>query len=163
MTPDGRASGALRRAVSELLRGGNAHVTLWQAAEGLPKALRGRRPEHVPYSVWEVLEHMRIAQEDILRYTLDPSWRSPSWPEGYWPERRSEVPDAVWTGTLDGIERDLNELIELVESGDTDLTAQIPHGGDRTYLRQALVAADHNAYHLGQVVTIRRALDAWEA
>jgi hypothetical protein len=158
-----RDSGALRRSVSELLRGGNAHVTLWQAAEGLQPPLRGRRPERVPYSVWEVLEHMRIAQEDILRYTLDPSWRSPSWPEGYWPDRRSDVPDAVWTATLDGFEQDRNELIELFEDPGTELTAQIPHGGDRTYLRQALVAADHNAYHLGQIVTIRRALDAWES
>lgn len=151
----------LRQGVADLLRGGHAHVTLDQALEGLPAEQRAERPDGFPYSVWEVLEHMRIAQEDILRYTLDPDWRSPPWPEGYWPERPGAVDDETWSATHDGFVRDRDALIAMVQDPQRDLAGLLPHGEGRTYLRQALVAADHNAYHLGQIVAVRRALGAW--
>ena len=103
---------------------------------------------------------MRVTQEDILRYTLDPDWVSPNWPDEYWPTA-TEVTDEVWQRTLENFEKDLAEVKALATSPDTDLTATLPHGEGRTYLRQVLLVADHNAYHLGQVVDVRRALDDW--
>ena len=152
---------AEREAVATLVQGGHAHLGVERAVANLGADNRGRRPEALPYAVWELLEHMRIAQEDILRYTLDPAWSSPPWPDGYWPEPRHSVDDATWSTTLDGFLADRNELVELVLDPATDLGAELPHGGGRTYLRQALVAADHNAYHTGQIVAVRRALGAW--
>ena len=157
----GASAAVLRRTVVALLRGGQAHVTTAQALDDLPHDLRGARAEELPYSVWEQLEHMRIAQEDILRFTSDAGWSSPSWPEEYWPEHRREVDDATWVRSRNAFERDLDELIALVEDSDIALTDEIPHGEGRTYLRQALLTADHNAYHLGQIVLLRRALGAW--
>ena len=163
MSPVAPSERALRRTVVALLEGGSAHATLEQALDDMAPEQRGRRPSGVPYSIWEQIEHMRIAQEDILRYTLDAGWKSPPWPQGYWPEPREHVDDATWDRTISAFERDLEELIELVEDGATDLTAEVPHGEGRTYLRQALLVADHNAYHLGQIVVLRRALRAWKA
>ena len=150
-----------RNDVAALLQGGHAHVGLEHAVADLRAGDRGRRPKDLPTSVWELLEHMRIAQEDILRYTLDPAWSSPSWPEGYWPEPLHPVDDETWSRTLDGFLADRKELVELVLDPATDLGAELPHGEGRTYLRQALVAADHNAYHTGQIVAVRRSLGAW--
>ena len=161
MSTGERSNPVLRRTVVALLRGGNAHVTLEQALDDLVPEQRGRRPSDLPYSVWEQLEHMRIAQEDILRYTVDPAWESPPWPEGYWPKPHEDVDEATWDRTRSGFERDREELVELVQDDGTDLTAEIPHGEGRTYLRQALLTAEHNAYHLGQIVVVRRALGAW--
>jgi hypothetical protein len=111
--------------------------------------------------VWDLLEHLRLAQVDILRYTLDAGWRSPAWPEGYWPAPAEEVEDAAWDASLARLRAELDEVCRLVEDPARDLTAAIPHGEGRTYLRQALLVADHNAYHVGQVVQIRKALGAW--
>lgn len=152
---------AERDAVAALLRGGHAHMDVEDVVAGLPAAARGRRPEAMPYAVWELLEHMRITQEDILRYTLDPSWSSPPWPEGTWPEPRDPVDDPTWSETLEGFLADRRELVALVQDPGIELGAELPHGEGRTYLRQALVAADHNAYHTGQIVAVRRALGAW--
>ena len=104
---------------------------------------------------------MRIAQEDILRYTLDPEWRSPQWPEGYWPDPRKKLTPAMWTSTVKRFFADLEQVKSLVRDRKIDLTAPIPHGEGRTYLREVLLAADHNAYHAGQIVLIRRLLGDW--
>ena len=101
---------------------------------------------------------MRLAQEDILRYTLDEKWISPPWPEGYWPEDNDELTAERWAETLSGFAADLAEVIALVQEGRRDLTAMIPHGEGRTYLRQILLVADHNAYHTGQIAFIRKVL-----
>ncbi len=103
---------------------------------------------------------MRIAQEDILRYTLAPGWRSPKWPEGYWPRTKRPTP-AEWKASVAGFGRDLDEVIALARDPKRDLTARIPHGEGRSYLRQVLLVADHNAYHLAQIVTARRLLGDW--
>jgi hypothetical protein len=150
----------LRLALLQLLTGGHAHVTAEKALAGLDPGLRGRRPKPEVHSVWEELEHMRTAQEDILRYTLDPAWTSPEFPEGYWPAR-AEPTEAMWSSAVSRFRADLNELSGLVRDPKRDLTAKIPHGEGRTYLRQVLLVADHNAYHLGQIVQARKLLGAW--
>jgi uncharacterized damage-inducible protein DinB len=150
----------LRENLVELLLGGSAHITVQEALRGIDPKLRNVRPAGMR-SVWEVLEHMRIAQEDILRYTLDPNWRSPEFPEGYWPEDPQKMTEGEWSKTLDGFLADLEEVIRLVRDEGTDLLAEIPHGEGRTYLREVLLVADHNSYHLGQIVQIRKALGDW--
>jgi uncharacterized damage-inducible protein DinB len=152
----------MREALVALLTEGHAHVTLDKALADLPPELRGRRPANGIHSVWEELEHMRIAQEDILRYTLDQGWESPDWPQGYWP---SEAPadDAAWKASVAQFRADLEEFCALVRDGARDLTARLPQGQGRTYLRQVLLVADHNAYHLGQIVQTRKLLGSWPA
>lgn len=151
----------LRESLLSLLTKGNAHVTVEKALEGLPPELRGRRPAAGVHSVWDELEHMRIAQEDILRYSLDPAWESPDWPAGYWPQE-GQPTDEAWARSASGFQADLSEVCALVLDPARDLTARLPHGQGRTYLRQVLLVADHNAYHLGQIVQARKLLGAWK-
>jgi uncharacterized damage-inducible protein DinB len=152
----------LRQNLVELLRGGQAHLTPEQALSGLDPALRNARPSDGLHSVWEELEHMRLAQEDILRYTLDGSWVSPDFPEGYWPKTTETLTEEAWEASVAAFFADLEEVIKLAQHLDVDLTAEIPHGaGGHTYLREILLVADHNAYHLGQIVQTRKALGAW--
>jgi hypothetical protein len=151
----------LRETLAALLTGANAHTTAEEALQGTSPRLRAVRPRG-GHSVWELLEHMRIAQEDILRYTLDPKWESPEWPDGYWPAARSKPSAAAWRKSVEGFRRDLKATVALVRNARRDLTAPIPHGEGRTYLRQILLIADHNAYHAGQIVAARKALGDWD-
>ena len=153
----------LRKNLLELLDGGNAYTPLKTILADLKPKNRAIRPGGSPHSIWEELEHMRIAQEDILRYTLNPKWKSPSWPEGYWPEETGRVSATQWASSVKHFFDDLEELRSLVRNPDFDLTSELPHGEGRTYLRQVLLAADHNAYHTGQIVILRRLLDDWPA
>lgn len=150
----------MRHALIELLSKGNAHVTVARALDGLPAALRAWRPAEGIHSVWEELEHMRLAQEDILRYTLDQGWVSPEWPRGYWPPD-APPDDKAWEASRKAFQADLDEVCALVRDPARDLTARLPQGEGRTYLRQVLLVADHNAYHLGQIVQARKLLGAW--
>lgn len=152
---------ALRENLVELLRGGHAHTTTEKALKDVKPELRNTRPADGLHSVWEELEHMRRAQEDILRYTLDPAWQSPEFPEGYWPAKTDGVTDEMWAASVESFFADLEELIRLTENTEIELTAKIPHGEGRTYLRQILLTADHNAYHLGQLVQTRKTLGDW--
>ena len=152
---------ALRRTLEELLRGGQAHATTEQALEGLDPPLRGRKPAPGMHSPWEELEHMRIAQEDILRYTLDPEWESPPWPGGYWPPAGEEATEEAWAEARDGFFRGRAEVLDLAGDPSRDLTALLPHGEGRTYLRQVLLVADHNAYHTACIVQARKLLGNW--
>jgi uncharacterized damage-inducible protein DinB len=150
----------MRDALIELLTKGNAHVTVAKALDGLKPELRAKRPAEGIHSVWEELEHMRIAQEDILRYTLDQGTVSPEWPQGYWPS--DDAPDdTAWEASRRAFQADLEEVCALVRDPARDLTARLPQGQGRTYLRQVLLVADHNAYHLGQIVQARKLLGAW--
>ncbi len=151
----------VREQLVALLTGEHAHASVLHAIEGLPPGLRGGRPQAAVKSAWEELEHIRIAQEDILRYTLEPGWVSPKWPEGYWPPRAESVGDAQWESSASRFEADLQAVCALARDSRYDLTARIPHGEWRTYLRQILLIADHNAYHAGQIVQVRKALGAW--
>ena len=153
----------LREHLTSLLSGRGAHLD-WKAAfDGIPTTLHGVRPSGMPRSVWELLEHMRIAQWDILEFSRDRKHVSPDWPAGYWPET-SEPPNAkAWEQSLKLFARDLGAMQKLVANPKTDLFARIPHGTGQTVLREALLVADHNAYHLGQVVFVRRLLGAWKS
>ncbi len=151
----------LRQNLVEMLRGGQAHVTAEQALADLPSALRHARPATGGHSIWEELEHLRLAQEDILRYTLDPAWISPPFPAGYWPPVTEYLTEDIWAASVAGFLADLEAVIQLALDPAVDLTAELPHGPGHTYLREILLVADHNAYHLGQLVQTRKALGAW--
>jgi uncharacterized damage-inducible protein DinB len=153
----------LRKNLVELLQGGQAHASLEKALKGLKAESRTARPVEGLHSIWEEFEHMRIAQEDILHYTLDAGWKSPPWPEGYWPATTDEVTDQMWSDSVSEFFADLQEMIDVAQDSGLDLTAKIPHGEGRTYLRQIMLVTDHNAYHLGQIVQIRKALGDWQA
>jgi len=152
----------LRAGLVELLRGGNAHAGWEPALKGLAPEHRGARPAPGLHTIWQLVEHVRLAQDDILRYTLDRDWRSPEWPEGYWP--KTQRPNGrEWGVSLAAFRRDLESMVELANDPKLDLSAEIPHGEGRTYLRQVLLVADHNAYHLAQIVDARRLLKDWKS
>ena len=154
---------ALREHVLYLLRGGGAHANFESAVKGLPADLRGKRPKGAAHSPWEILEHMRIGQSDILEFSRDAQHVSPEWPGGYWPKTPAPPNAAAWTRSVRAFAADLEALCALVEAKSTDLYARIPHGSGQTILREALLVADHNAYHLGELVLVRRLLGAWGA
>jgi hypothetical protein len=150
----------LREHLVGLLAGGHAHADFDTAVKGLPAALRTRAPKGLPYSPWQILEHMRIAQWDILEFSRDRSHRSPRWPEGYWPEEKTPS-ESAWRRSLAQFRSDLETMQDLVQDPSTDLYARIPWGDGQTILREALLVADHNSYHLGELVVARRLLGAW--
>jgi hypothetical protein len=154
---------ALREHVVYLLKGGGAHVHFMDAVEEFPEAKRGAFVAELPHTGWQLLEHLRIAQWDILEFSRNPKHASPGFPEGYWPKTPVPPDDAAWKKSVEAFQHDLQEMIKLVKNPKTDLCAKIPHGEDQTILREALLVADHNAYHLGQLVDLRRALGAWPA
>lgn len=151
----------LREHVRYLLRGGGAHVDFEAAIAGLPSQLRGKKPAGLPHTPWQLLEHMRIAQWDILEFSINPKHVSPDFPSGYWPNSDAPPDSRAWDKSVAGFRRDLKAMRKLVSAPSTDLLARIPHGDGQTILREALLVADHNAYHLGQLVTVRRLLGAW--
>jgi len=145
-----------------LLRGGGAHVSFEKAIAGLPSGLRGVKPPNLPYSAWSLLEHLRIAQWDIVEFSVNPKHVSPAWPDGYWPESDAPPSDAAWKKSVQQFRRDLKRMQALVADRHTDLYSPIPHGDGQTILREALLVADHNAYHLGELVAVRRLVGAWK-
>ncbi|HYL84513.1 MAG TPA: DinB family protein [Candidatus Angelobacter sp.] len=152
---------ALREHLVYLLKGGGAHVHFMDALQGFPEAKRGAFVTGLPHTGWQLLEHSRIAQWDILEFSRNPKHVSPGFPEGYWPKTPLPPDDAAWTKSVEAFQRDLQEMIRLVQNAKTNLYAKIPHGEGQTILREVLVLADHNSYHLGQLVDLRRALGAW--
>ncbi len=147
---------ALRDHLLSLLSGGNAHIDFEDFFAGFPEERCGQRIEGLPYTPWQVLEHMRIAQRDILEFCREKNHASPKWPEGYWP-KATEIGDAtLWRETVATFRGDLKQMENLVSDLSTDLFAKIPHGTGQTILREALLVADHNAYHLGALVVIGR-------
>lgn len=154
---------ALREQLTELLEKGNAHSSWRDVLNGIPEAMRGTKPPRAPHTAWQLLEHMRIAQWDILEFSRNPKHVSPKFPQGYWPDTEMPPSLTAWETSIKAFERDLAEMKELVRNPKTNLFARIPHGDGQTILREALVLADHNAYHLGQIVLLRRMLGAWTA
>ncbi|MBI1917519.1 MAG: DinB family protein [Planctomycetes bacterium] len=153
---------ALREHLLYLLRGGGAHLSFDDAIADLPAELRGAKVSGVPHTPWHLLEHLRLAQWDILEFSRNPKHVSPSFPDGYWP-RSDAPPDAdAWDRSVTAFRADLKAMQDLVADPATDLLARIPRGEGQTILREALLVADHNAYHLGQLVMLRRALGTWE-
>lgn len=153
---------SLRQHLLELLTGGHAHAKFEDAIKGLPAKLRGTKPENFPHSFWMILEHLRIAQSDILEFSRNEKHESPKWPEGYWPKEDAPPTDTAWNRSVKQFESDLNAMKDLVKNPKTDLFAKIPWGDGQTILREALLVADHNAYHVAQLVDVRRLLGAWE-
>ena len=156
-----KAEDSLRQHVLKLLRGGNAHLNFDAAVADLAPALRGARPSGAPHSPWELLEHLRLAQWDILEFSRNPKHVSPEWPQGYWPASPEPPGPKAWEQSLAAFRADLKAMERLVANPRTDLHARIPHGDGQTILREALLVADHYAYHLGQIVLVRRLLGAW--
>jgi hypothetical protein len=161
MPPDTTA--ALREHLLYLLRGGGAHLDFEAAVADLPPALRGGKPAGQPHTPWRLLEHLRIAQWDILEFSRNPRHVSPPFPDGYWPAGDGPPDGDAWDRSLDAFRADLQAMQDLVADPATDLFAPLPHGQGQTVLREALLVADHNAYHLGQLVLVRRLLGAWPA
>jgi hypothetical protein len=152
----------VREQIIQLLQGGHAHLTFDKAIEDFPKKLRGAKPAGAPHTAWELLEHMRIALWDIVEFSVDAKHVSPTWPEGYWAKTEKPPSDAAWKKSIASIKRDLLRMRKLIENPATNLYAKIPHGTGQNILREALLVADHNAYHIGQLVFLRRLLAAWK-
>jgi hypothetical protein len=152
---------ALREHLLYLLRGGGAHLDFEKAVAGLPDELRGARPPGVPHTPWRLLDHLRIAQWDILELSRNPGHVSPPFPEGYWPQGDAPADPGAWDRSVAAFRADLRAMQDMVADPATDLFAPLPHGEGQTVLREALLVADHNAYHLGQLVVVRRLLNAW--
>jgi hypothetical protein len=153
---------SLRQHLIDLLASGNAHANFDRAVKDLPADLRGKRPKGAEHSPWEVLEHLRIAQSDILEFSRDSKHKSPEWPGGYWPTTQAPPDEQAWDKSVRAFRKDLKAMCDLAADESTDLFARIPHGDGQTILREALLTADHNAYHLGELVLVRRLLGAWK-
>ncbi|MGN6179929.1 MAG: DinB family protein [Mucilaginibacter sp.] len=146
--------------LTRLLLGGTAHASLKKALKGLPAELRGAKPDKMPYSIWQLVEHIRIAQWDMLNFCLDPNHKSPKWPDEYWPQDAAPQNDAAWDESIEQINKDMDEFIGHLEH--SDLYEKLPGGNGQTVLLEALQLADHNAYHIAEIVVIRRLLGAWD-
>jgi len=153
----------MRENLVKLLKGGQAFAPFETVLENVNPDLRNKRPAENIHSIWENLEHIRIAQEDLLKYSIDPEWKSPVWPEGYWPNNKEKIDDEKWKNSLSSFYNDREELIKLLLDEGVDITSKIPHAKGHTYLREILIAAEHNAYHLGQILTTRKLLNDWKS
>ena len=151
----------LREQLLALLRGGDAHMTFDEAVAAFPLTQINAYPPHVPYTPWHLLEHLRIAQWDILEFIRTPTYVSPPWPEGYWPSREARTDAQGWARTIAAFQADLRALQELVADPATDLVAPLPHAPEYTILREILVVADHNAYHIGEFAILRQVMETW--
>jgi hypothetical protein len=150
----------LVKELTSLLLGGSSHADLKKALKGLPASLRGEKPDKLPYSIWQLVEHIRIAQWDMLNFCLDPNHKSPKWPDEYWPKEAAPKNDEQWLESVEQINNDLDEFIGHIEH--SDLYKQIPGGSGQTLLLETLQMADHTAYHVAEIIVIRRLLGAWD-
>ena len=152
---------ALRAQLAGFLDWKDAHASFDAAVDGITPELRGRQPDGLPYSPWQLLEHMRIAQHDILDFCRNPSYAEMKWPDDYWPKDPGPPGPTAWDESLAAFRRDREAMQQLVQDSSVELFATIPHGSGQTYIREALLVADHNAYHVGQLVAVRRLLGIW--
>ncbi|HEY9777248.1 MAG TPA: DinB family protein [Planktothrix sp.] len=144
----------------KLLEGGSAHASFKDAIKRLPAEKRGVVTNKLPYSIWQIVEHIRIAQWDMLEFSKDASHESPDWPDGYWPKEAAPANDAAWKKSVKQIDSDREEFINLMKQ--SDIYKPIPHGDGQSILREAMQIADHNAYHTADIVVIRRLLGVWK-
>ena len=154
-----KVESALREHLVALLRGGHAHLSFDQAVEGFPVERAGVRPTGLPHSAWELLEHMRLAQEDILRFSQSADWVSPPWPNGYWPKSPEPASEGEWAASIAHYREDLAEFEAMLLDPNQDLYARFPWGEGQTLLREAFTIADHLSYHLGQLVLVRKLVE----
>lgn len=151
----------IRQQLSALLEWGDAHVTLETAVDGMPEKMRGVRPSPFPHSAWELVDHIRRTQADILDFCVNPGYEQPNWPADYWPSSPEPSQADDWSLCVQQIQRDRTLLRELALNPRIDLTADIPHGSGQTYFRELVLVADHTSYHIGQIVALRRFLGEW--
>jgi uncharacterized damage-inducible protein DinB len=156
-------SAALRAQLAKILDWRDAHADFDAAVADIPPALRGTRPAGAPYSAWELVEHLRIAQHDILDFCVNAAYEEMKWPDDYWPKSPEPPNGTAWDASVAAVRHDFAELKRLAADPAIDLFATIPHGTGQTYLRELLLVADHNAYHVGQLVLLRRLLGDWPA
>lgn len=152
---------AIRNHVIRLLDWQDAHVSFDAAVEGIPAALRGVQPQGLPYSPWQLLEHLRLTQYDILEFCRNPAYVEPKWPDAYWPHSIAPAVPEAWDESINQFRSDREALKQLAANPELELASKIPHGSGQTYLRELLLVADHNAYHIGQLVAVRRLLGIW--
>src|SRR5215471_16388266 len=152
---------SLREHLLNLLSGESAHASFEGAVQNIPATVRGKRPKGAAHSPWEVLEHLRITQRDILEFIRDPKYVSPDFPAGYWPSAQAPTDDKAWDKSVTAFRADLKIIAELTAKESVDLLAPLEHAPDKTILREVLLVADHNAYHLGELVLLRRILGTW--
>jgi DinB superfamily len=153
---------SLRTELDKLLSGRGAHADFDAAVASFPAELYGTKPTGAPHSAWELLEHLRLAQSDMLEFSRDPKHISPEWPAGYWPKSPAPPNEAEWDRSVKAFRRDLKAMRELVADAKSDLFSPFKHGEGQTLLREAMQVADHNAYHVGELIFLRRLLGAWE-
>jgi hypothetical protein len=153
----------LREQLLQLLRGGQAHMTFDEAVADFPPEAINRRAPNVPYTPWHLLEHLRITQRDILDFIRDPDYREPSWPDEYWPPRDRMADSTGWAETIRAFREDLQALQAIATDPAIDLFATVPHGQGQTILRELLLVADHNAYHIGEFAILRQVMQTWPA
>ncbi len=151
----------LRKHLVNSLKGGQAFVPIEKALNNVSPEVRHKKPNEHLHTIWEELEHMRIAQEDILQYVINPEWQSPKWPEGYWAVPTEVLSDEQWNETYNRFMEDFNKIIDLVNDPNIDPLAIIPHTTAHTYLREFFIIIEHNAYHIGKIVDLRKALNDW--
>lgn len=152
---------SLRHHLRSLLTVRQAHCAFEDAVANVSLECRGKRPEKLPYSVWELVEHLRRAQHDILVYCEDREYETPDWPDEYWPDATAPPDETAWADSVEQVQSDRDEMVDLVMDDTIDLYDTVPSSTEHTYLREALLLADHAAYHVGQIVTVRRCLDDW--
>jgi DinB family protein len=151
----------VREQLRELLEGGNAHMTFDEAVANFPREHMNTKPPNVTYTPWHLLEHIRLAQWDILEFIRNPHYVSPSWPEGFWPVEGAQADEVAWEKTIASLRADLQSLLEMVADPTVNLYAPIPHGDGQNILREILVVSDHNAYHIGEFATLRQVMGTW--
>ncbi|MFI5095404.1 MAG: DinB family protein [Candidatus Acidiferrum sp.] len=159
--PSRKADRDLREQVVYLLKGGGAHVHFMDALDDFPAGKHGTFANALPHTGWQLLEHVRLAQWDILEFSRNPKHVSPNFPDGYWPKTPMPPNEKAWDESMAAFQRDLQDMVRLVQNPRTNLFVKIRHGQGQSILREALVLADHNSYHLGQLVDLRRALGVW--
>jgi DinB family protein len=152
----------LREHLLYLLDGGGAHARFDHAVKNMPERLRGVKPDGLPHSAWMLLEHLLLTQLDILEFSRNSKYESPKWPQGYWPKTEAPPSAAAWNKSIQQFRKGLEAMQYLVRNPKTDLYARIPWGDGQTILREALLLADHNSYHLGQLIDVRRMLGSWK-
>lgn len=153
---------SLREQLVELLEGAQAHARFDDVVRDFPAKLRGEIPKGLPHSAWMLLEHIRIAQYDILDFSRNPKYKAMKWPEEYWPKSPAPADANAWNSSIKGFHDDLQAMKDLVRNPKTDLFARIPWGDGQTILREAMLVADHTSHHLGQLIDVRRLLGAWK-
>ncbi|MGD8864535.1 MAG: DinB family protein [Anaerolineales bacterium] len=156
------ADKVVREQLLALLRGGNAHMDFESMIADFPQERINDVPPNVPYSPWQLLEHLRITQWDILEFIRDPDHESPDWPRGYWPSPSTTANEGQWSATITAFKSDLQDLIDMLEDPDTELYTDLPHAEGYTIMRELLLVADHNAYHIGEFAILRQVMHTWQ-